>query len=353
MRVVFVHAMADWSGRGRIFAGVARALADRGYETWLAVPAGTEAAARAVAIGLSILPLPERRGGWRDARRMRALLPRDFVDVLFVHDEREHLAASIAARLAGRGMVVRRVPAGAAPGVGWRGRRAEQLAATRYLYTSESPPSGHAAPSGALTPMRAELGVAVPPPRPPNGELPALVCVATAESRRRTTNVLRAMSLLAQRHQDLRLRMLGSAAHDEDLRILASALGIAGRTEWTGHPVDRSAALRGAVAAWVIGEGDDAALGVLDCMAHGVAVLSERTPIVARYVSNGIHGMLMPQLDPPLMASETAVLLGDAERREAMGTAGRLRVEREFSEREMLAGFEQAVRAAREQGHRR
>jgi glycosyltransferase involved in cell wall biosynthesis len=175
-----------------------------------------------------------------------------------------------------------------------------------------------------------------------------LACVATRASLRRATNVVRAAALLAQRHRGLRLRVLGSVAADEELKLLAAALGIARRVEWVGHAPDLPAALHGVHAGWVVADGDDAALGALDLMAHGVAVLAERSSVAARYVSHGIQGTLMATLDPPLMAAETAMLLSDRDRRLAMGAAGRARVEREFPFRDMLAAFEQAARSARE-----
>jgi len=112
-------------------------------------------------------------------------------------------------------------------------------------------------------------------------------------------------------------------------------------------------ALRDVAAGWVVADGDDAALGALDLMAHGVAVLAERTSVAARYVSHGIQGTLMATLDPPLMAAETAILLSDRARRSAMGAAGRARVEREFPLRDMLSAFEHAARSARERGGER
>jgi glycosyltransferase involved in cell wall biosynthesis len=175
-----------------------------------------------------------------------------------------------------------------------------------------------------------------------------LACVATRASLRRATNVVRAAALLAQRHRGLRLRVLGSVAADDELKLLAAALGIARRVEWVGHAADLHAALRGVHAGWVVADGDDAGLGALDFMAHGVAVLAERTSVAARYVNHGIHGTLMATLDPPLMAAETAMLLSDRDRRLAMGAAGRSRVEREFPFRDMLAAFEQAARSARD-----
>ena len=350
MRALFLHGNGAWDGRARVFATVAGALAARGHDTWFAAPAGSEAAIQAVGRGANVLGLAERRGARGDAKRLREVLPPEFVDVVFVHDDVEQLAAALAIRSAKRGSVVRRIAAGGKIDLTWRGRRAERITPTRYLYTSESPPSGHAAPSGTPTPLRAELGVELP--YSANGvetTSPAvLVCIATRESLRRATNVVRAAALLAQRHRSLTLRVIGSVAEDGDLKLLAAALGLGRRVEWLGHPADLSAALHGATAGWVVADGDDVALGVLDLMVHGVAVLAERTTIAARYVSHGIHGTLMAHLDPALMAAETAMLLGDADRRAAMGAAGRLRVEREFSMRDMLAGFELAVRASRQ-----
>mgnify|MGYP000334828836 CR=1 FL=1 len=180
-----------------------------------------------------------------------------------------------------------------------------------------------------------------------------LACVATRASLRRATNVVRAAALLAQRHTTLRLRVIGSVAFDEEMKLLAAALGIARRVEWVGHPLDWQAAMRDVAAGWVVADGDDAALGALDLMAHGVAVLAERTSVAARYVNHGIQGTLMATLDPPLMAAETAILLSDRGRRSAMGAAGRARVEREFPMRDMLSAFEHSARSARERGGER
>lgn len=391
MRALFLSTGTAWEGGVRVFASAARGLVEHGHEAWLAAPAGSEAATQAAQRGIAVIALAEGGGAWSIASRVRKELPKHFVDAVFVHNDREQLAATIAVRRAGRGGVVRRIPAGATHVSTWRARRAEQLVPVRLLYTSESPPTGHAAPSGALSPMRAELGVALgastshvvapaasaalvavngsstphangsddhaPAPAPgaasaggaPAHPLsPVLVCIATRASLRRATNVVRAAALLAQRHAGLTLRIVGSVAADEELKLLAAALGIAKRVEWVGHPRELADALRGAAAGWVIADGDDAALGALHLMSHGVPVLAERTSAASRYVNHGIQGTLMATLDPPLMAAETAILLSDRVRRTAMGAAGRARVEREFPLRDMLAAFELALRATRD-----
>ncbi|MEP7381028.1 MAG: glycosyltransferase family 4 protein, partial [Gemmatimonadota bacterium] len=159
MRALFLSSGTAWEGGVRVFTSVARALAERGHDTWLAAPAGSEAATQAVQRGVRVIALPEPAGAWSMSRRVRKELPREFVDAVFVHDDREQVAATMAVRRSGRGGVVRRIAAGERLESTFRARRAEQFVPVRYLYTSESPPTGHAAPSGSLSPMRAELGV--------------------------------------------------------------------------------------------------------------------------------------------------------------------------------------------------
>lgn len=351
MRLAFLHSAAEWDGHARVFATVARALSERGHDCWFIAPSGSEAAMQAVERGTRLLALPPGQGALRASRTIRSLLPPDFADAIYVHRDDEHLMAALAVRAAGRGQVVRRVGAGERLKMGWRGTRAGKLAATRSLYTTDSPPSSLAAPSGTLPGVRAEVGVGIPQDVPGTvrfpGEANSLLLVATRDALRRATNVVRAAALLAQRHQSLRLRVLGSVAYEQDLRLLAAALGLGRRVDWLGF-ADGAAAYHGVFAGWVIADHDDAAMSALDVMAHGIPVMAERTTVAARYVADGIHGVTMAKLDPALMAAEMAVLLSEPDVRAAMGSAARLRVEREFPLREMLAGFEQAARGARE-----
>ncbi|MBL8961643.1 MAG: glycosyltransferase [Gemmatimonadetes bacterium] len=349
MRLLFVHAAMGWSGPARVLATVAHALASRGHETAVASPDGsamarlvTRSAARPFALGA------ERRAR-ADAARLREIIEEHHSDTVFVHAEGEHLMAAQALRKVGRGALVRRIGAGGTLEVTPRTLRAERWWPTRYLYTSEAPPAA-ATRSGLPAAVRVELGVEVPEEAAPPVRDPYAVvaCIAASEAIRRATQVVRAVAMLAQRHSQLRLRVIGSAAADPDLHVLATALGLAGRVEWYPQGSRAVDVLDGVSAGWVVADGDDAALGVLHLMAHGIVPLAERTPVTARYLTDGIHGVLLSSLHPPTMAAETTVLLADAPRRATMGGAGRARVEREFQLREMLAGFEGAARASRD-----
>lgn len=350
MHLLFVNCGKEWTGRARVFASVSHGLAERGYTTAFAAPEGSDAARLAAQAGATVVPLAADRGTLRDSRRLREILAAQPAEAVFVHSDHEHLVAAMALRKVRNAALIRRVGAGEHAEQSIRSRRAEKLWPVRYMYTSENPPTGQAAPSGMPSPMRVELGVALPEDATPSPEdgYTLLACIASREALRRATHVVRATAYLAQRHPVLRLRVIGSAAADPDLQVLASALGIGRRVEWIPHAADPATALIGVTAGWVIADGDDAALGVLNLMASGIVALTEQASVAAKYVSHGIHGVLLGNLEPPEMAAETTVLLANAERRRAMGASARTRVKREFSLRQMLAGFESVARASRD-----
>lgn len=350
MRLTFLQTSREWTGGSRVFATVAHALAARGHETAIVAPEGSDVVRIARKSQARVFELPEHRRPGRDVSALGGCLSEFPADTIFLHGDYAHLVAATALAKAKKGTLVRRLGAGEVLEPTRRTRQAEKTWPVRYLYTTETPPTGHAAPSGTLAPLRADLGVPVPDiaPHVARDGYRLLACIASHEALRRATNVLRAGAMLARQHPALRIRVIGSAAGDPDLQVLASALGLARRVDWVTHAASTADALAGASAGWVVADGDDAGLGVLQLMAHGVVPLAERTPVAMRYVTPGVHGILMASLEPTEMAAETTVLLADPERRGTMSAAGRARVEREFTLREMLAGFEHAARATRD-----
>ena len=97
---------AAWSGATRAFADAAVLLAARGYETCFVVPSGSEAERCLAAAGHDVIGV-RGGGGWlRAGWRLRGVVASRLSEVLFVHDDREHLAAAAAVRLAGRTVFV-------------------------------------------------------------------------------------------------------------------------------------------------------------------------------------------------------------------------------------------------------
>src|SRR5665647_1901073 len=111
MRTLFYHASSHWTGSSRAFAVAARGLAARGEPVTVVCQQGTSAERGFVQEGLDIVPVPPASTVARDAWRLRAVLKERFIEVVFLHTEREHLVASSAMRLAERGAVIRRIPA--------------------------------------------------------------------------------------------------------------------------------------------------------------------------------------------------------------------------------------------------
>lgn len=360
MRVLFHLGASEWAGGTRAFADAARLLAARGYTVIVTCPPGSLVEQRLGSPdGVEIVPLVAV-GSWVDeSSRLRQVVRDEHTEVVFVHTAREHLAAAAALRLADRGAVVRRVPVGAPLPLGGPTERAAAiLAASGFLFASHNDLQVISPPRRPFPPVVAPLGVGVaayqavrPSPRAALGVGPderLVVCVTDAASRAGVATVLRAVSLLSDRHPELRLAIIGPGADHEDLRMHAAALGIMGIVGFLGERDDRLAVLRAADIGWVVAEHDSAAYGFLDFMALEVPVVAERTATSAHYVADGITGMLLPPGDAPGAAAAVATLLARAEVREAMGRAAQVRAARDFDETAMAQGFITAAAAARD-----
>ena len=117
-----------------------------------------------------------------------------------------------------------------------------------------------------------------------------IACFFNEASRADVSVALRTMALLAERHPDVRLTLLGPLDRREALRLQSAALGIVGhvdtpRADATAE-TDR-ATLAGAELGWVLSRRDDAMFATLDCFAAGLPVVVERNPLSGRLVKDG------------------------------------------------------------------
>lgn len=382
MRVLLHYGDEEWSARARFLSDAALLLLERGARVAITCRPGSVAEQRFGTLADVMLRQVSGEGSWMDeGRRLRRVLSDLFGEVVVVHTGREHLAAGAALRSAGRGAILRRIPpvgALAADGDGATGGRgsarprppaaehnlgrAERMAAlmasSGFIVTSEEDMQSLALPRRPLPPAVVPLGVdveshaarlAAPPDdvgHAMEGRL--LTCVMDGEARPRVATVLRTVALLAERHPSLRLLLVGPGSDDEDLRMHAAALGIIHRVHFLGERTDTLGALAAADVGWVVATGDAAAYGALDLMALGVPVVAERDPIAARYLADGITGVLLPPADAPASAAAIATLLAEDDARNTMGSAGSLRVARDFPATAMGDALAAAVQVARD-----
>jgi glycosyltransferase involved in cell wall biosynthesis len=360
VRILFYTEDRSWTGSVRAFAAAARGLEARGHQIIYACPPESEAAHFLPSPTCEVVPLRPEHSIMAAAFRLRAVITRRFVEVVFVCGDREQVVAATAAWLADRASVVRRLPFGAPFQLSRQGRFALRLAATGFAFGTED--EAHAAPRPAPTrfePAVVPLGVDVQRYDPerraagraalgasPDTELVA--CVYDATKQIRMATVLRVVALLAPRHPRLRLVVVGHGSDHQDLRVHAGALRISRLVTFLGPRTDALDVVAAADLGWVLADGDDGAFGTLDLLASRVPVLAERGAIARHFVPDGIAGLLLPPGDAPNAAAAVARLLALDDERVAMGNAGRTRVARDFSEVAMVEGFERAALAAGE-----
>lgn len=359
MRVMFYYSAPGWTGGARVFVAAARGLAARGYQVTFACPGGGSVEARAAADGCDVVALDTSGSivsrGWR----LQRLLTERFIETVFVHTEQEQLDVSLAMRIAARGGVVRRVPAGTRPPIGRATNLALRLATGGFVFTTPEEAAAVPRPARARDPVIADLGIDVSRydelravslvalgAASPDAKL--IVCAYDAGGRAQVATVLRAMALLAPRHPELHLAILGAASTDEDLKMHAASLGLGRRVTYLGERDDEFAVLQAAHLGWVVATEDAGGFTSLDVMAMGIPVLTDRGTVAARYLADGITGALLNPGDTPGTAAVVAGLLAQEERRRTMGSAGRARVAREYTESAMIDALQAAADSARD-----
>ncbi len=316
--------------------------------------------------------IPFSTGGffYSAARRLRKIFRRWDADAIFVTTNREHLVAATACRMTGNGAVVRWTPAGKRLELNFSGWCASRLAPTAYLFASQTDRRASEIPNNAIDADIAEIGVNVADypsdrVREPEAEtkppdeakaagdtMPAqpasyIFCVYDPAARGRAATAIRTISMLAPRHPNLRLTIVGPGSDDEDLRMQAAALRVLHLVSFLGERDDQISLMQNAHLGWVVADDDTGVYGILDLMALGIPTVASEGGIAQRYVAHGISGALYPPDDSASTAATVADMLKSDESREAMGKAARTRVAREFPESATIEGFDRIANTAR------
>ena len=404
MHVLFLHTAREWSGTARVFARAARGISERGAKVTLLVtpdsnvhlavsPRRAPNQPRHTPIPEPFEIIPFSTEGWSlaAARRLRNIFRRWDADAIFVTTDREHLIAATACWLSRSGSVVRWTPAGKRLEMGFAGKFAAWLTKTAYLFASETDRRASNIPKNAIESGSAELGVDVasypsngakaPSPHDPANANPGeasvedsakgkrgeasvedsakgkhgeafIVCVYDPTARGRAATAIRTLSMLAPRHPNLRLMIVGPGSDDEDLRMQAAALRVLHLVSFLGERDDQVSLMKDAHLGWVVAEADTGAYGILDLMALGIPTVASEGGIAQRYIAHGISGALYPPDDSASTAAAVAGMLQSEESRVAMGKAARTRVAREFPESTTIEGFDRAANSARTRGRR-
>jgi glycosyltransferase involved in cell wall biosynthesis len=356
MRVLFYRPVTGWSATERVIMTAARGLVARGHQVSVACCAASPLEATAQAEGVETVVIDGESSTAGGAWDLRKVLQEKFIEVAIVTTERDHLIVASAMRFAARGSVLRRIQPFDKFEIQRSGKLALKMATAGLIVSTERELKEDPIPGWSIPMIVAPIGVdasaydAVEPASradlaaPQRGTL--IVCHFDPTGRYRLGVVFRTLALLAQRHPNMHVAVVGPGSQDDQLRMHAAALGVGPVVSFLGPRDDEQRVMRAAVAGWVVSSGDAGACACLDFAALRVPVIAERSPLTQHYVAAGITGLLLAPGDASYTASAVAAFLSVEEKRVAMGNAGRTRVQRDFSETATVDGFEQAVNAA-------
>jgi glycosyltransferase involved in cell wall biosynthesis len=364
-----------WTGPAEPMLELAAGLRERGHAVSLACPEPPGPGARGVAgearaRGLApALVLGRGRGEWwlrdaADARRLRGLLRAERFDVLHAWHTRDHVLALRAAglRAAARGAAVVRfwrlgesIPAApwsrwllgpgadglhcVSPGVADRCRSARGGRATRGWFGAVD--VERFAPRAPDPALRASLGLA------PGDRVVGIV--ARAQPHRRFDLLLEAAARLCARDPRARLLVVGRGTEREAVaEAPARRLGIADRTIFAGYRgSDYAEVLRCIdVFTFLVPGSDGTCRALLEAAACGIPAVVTRRGALPEIVQDGETGLLADE-SADALAGAWASLLGDPDRRRALGTAARKRAESHFTRARLAAEVEALYREAR------
>ena len=152
--------------------------------------------------------------------------------------------------------------------------------------------------------------------------------------------LLAAIALLRGQGMDVTVAIAGDGPLKELLVERASALGIADATHFLGHRSDVEVVLAAADVFTLTSSSEGLSNTILEAMASGLPVVATRVGGADELVEDGVSGILASPGAAGEIANALASLFQDPERRAAMGSAARARVEAEFSLAGMVQRYE-------------
>ena len=170
------------------------------------------------------------------------------------------------------------------------------------------------------------------------GDVPFLLSVCRLVGRKGVDTVLKALPAVLSVRPDIVYVVAGEGPEAGDLKSLAHALGVQDNVRFVGRiPYADLPAFYSAAAMFVLparqAEPDVEGFGIvfLEANACGTPVIGARAGGVPDAIVDGTTGLLVPPDDPEALARAILDLLGNPERAQAMGRAGRQRVEADLN----------------------
>ncbi|WP_427130783.1 glycosyltransferase family 4 protein [Pseudarthrobacter sp. S9] len=146
-------------------------------------------------------------------------------------------------------------------------------------------------------------------------------------------DLVEAFELLAPKHPDLRLLIVGDGVSKPLLQVQARQSGFGDRIIFTGRvPQDRAVRYHQSLDVFVVPRKDlevtrsVTPLKPVEALACARPVVASNLPALSEIIEDGVNGIVVPAEAPAQLAAALATVLADGTLRASMGLAGRVRV---------------------------
>jgi glycosyltransferase involved in cell wall biosynthesis len=144
--------------------------------------------------------------------------------------------------------------------------------------------------------------------------------------------LFRAVAAARAEVPDLELDVAGAGPLEHELRAQVAALGLDGTVRFLGQVPGAVEVMERSCAVVVPSLGEGFGMVALEAMERGRAVVASAVGGLPEIVADGETGLLVPPGDVDALAAAFVALARDPERLRVLGSAGRARALREFSQ---------------------
>lgn len=186
------------------------------------------------------------------------------------------------------------------------------------------------------------------PDTPPSGPGPHLVCVANLVGHKGHEILLEATRTLAGDYPDVRLHLVGRDELDGRLHAASRACSVLrDRVVFHGYLENPTALMSKCDIVVQASRKEGMPTALLEALACGMPVVATDVGGTAELIVNGVTGRLVPYGDPTALARAVGELLADRALAARLATAGKTRVEGEFSMDNMVRRHQDVFHAVR------
>jgi len=357
MNIMQIASGSRISGAITYCLGLTRELVTRGHRVTLVCKPGAWIGQQVETLGIEVIHSDLCRWRWRELRRIANLARQRQIDVLQTHVASAHNFGAALRLLFGIPCVAtaqaRRIQ------LHWRMHDfviACSEATRRFHRFANLVPGSRIvtapnfidpAPYLSVTPeqraaTRAALGV--------GAHVPLIGLVGKLSPRKGQIDLVRALPGVLREHPRAVAVFIGDVNvhrdYIDEIKALSRQSNVDRSLLWTGTRRDIPQLLAALDVVAQPSLDEEMPLAILEAMAAGKPVVAARVGGVPECIVPGVSGVLIPPRRPDRLADELSQLLGDRERREALGAAARRRVLECFSSQAVVAKVEAVLQRA-------